>query len=569
MSDQPIYAIGYARVSTPKQAISGDSLDGQEDDIRAYCEEKGYTLFPSKNKVFLEPFTGTSASRPEYDEIIKLIKKNPNKIKYFVVRLISRMTRGEVANYYLMKAELKSYGVKLKDVSGIIQDEQNHFNKYGLEYEWSVESPSETSELMEVKRSETNRKAILRQLLEAEILLVREGYHIGVADDGYTSKRIDVDLKKRYVLEPDTDRAKYYIAMFNLRAEGTYSDQEIVDKLNAMGFKTRVRKRWNKNKTVQIGVSKQIPLTVKSLQRIIKRYCYCAVLCEKWTNQIPIKAKWKGLVDIDIFNKANRGKIYVNELMNNRLEILYDKNINRLVNKRNNFRSDYPFKNIILCPKCRKPFLASASTGKMKGAFPSYHCTRGHARYAVKKKILEKVVNDFLLKIRFTDKFLLTVEKTVFKKYRSEEGTFADKSNMMSKKVIELKEKKVLKLKAIETSTSEIVKRDLETEYEQLHIEMIQAQAERNLLDVTEDQIHDFLQYAKYLMEHPTEMLEKPSNKHEQLALYSLFFDGLPTYEEILSGTPKLTLLFKVKNENSDDKSQSVTSRRIELRLTD
>ncbi len=567
MIKEPIYAIGYARVSTPKQAISGDSWDGQDVDITRYCEKHKYTLFPTNDKIFLEAYSGKSDSRPEYDEIIKLIKKNPNKVKYFIVSLISRMTRGEIANYYKMKAELKSYGVQLKDVSGIIQEEQNHFDKYGLQYEWTTESPSETSELMEVKRSEINRKALLRQLLEAEVLLVRDGYHIGVADDGYISDRIDVDLKKRYILKPDPERAKYYIEMFNLRADGTWSDQEIVDKVNAMGFKTRVRKRWNKNKTVQIGVSKSEPLTVKALQRIIKRYCYCAVLCEKWTNNLPIKAKWEGLVSVDIFNRANRGKIFINELPNQRVGISYNKNATKIVDKRNNFRDDYPFKNIILCPKCRKPLSASASTGKMKVSFPTYHCTREHERFSVKKKILEKNVNDFLLKIRFSDSFLLSVEKTLFKKYRQEEGTFADKSNTMSKKVIELKEKKVLKLKAIETSNSEIVKRDLELEYEQLHTEMLQAQEERNLLDITEDQIHEFLQYAKYLMEHPTEMLEKPSNKQEQLALYSLFFDGLPTYEEILSGTPKLTLLFKVKNENSDDKSQSVTLRGIEPRL--
>ena len=49
-----------------------------------------------------------------------------------------------------------------------------------------------------------------------------------------------------------------------------------------------------------------------------------------------------------------------------------------------------------------------------------------------------------------------------------------------------------------------------------------------------------------------------------QVALYSLFFETFPTYEEIASGTPKLTLIFKVKEENPDEKSLVVRDRGFE-----
>ena len=130
--NETVYAIGYARVSTARQAVEGDSLVGQEKDIVKFCNEKGYALFPDEEKVFQEPYSGKDTSRPIYNQIIKLLKENPGKVKFFVVRIISRMTRGEVAKYYEMKDELKRYGVHLCDVSGIIQEEQNHLEKYGL-----------------------------------------------------------------------------------------------------------------------------------------------------------------------------------------------------------------------------------------------------------------------------------------------------------------------------------------------------------------------------------------------------------------------------------------------------
>ena len=509
--------------------------------------------------MFSEAYTGTSDSRPEYNEIIKIIKKNPGKVKYFIVRLISRMTRGEISNYYAMKAELKGYGVQLRDVSGIIQEEENHFDKYGLKYEWSVESPSETSELMEVKRAQIDRKRILRQLIEPQVLLVRDGYHIGPADDGYIAIKVDVDMKKRYVLSFDPERSNYYKEMFNLRAEGVFSDKEIVDKINAMGFKTKKRKRWNKSKTVQIGETQTAILTVKALQRIIQRYCYCGVICEKWTNHRPLKAKWDGLVSIDIFNRANRGKIYIEELGENQLSVSYNLKPTHLTDKRNKYRKEYPFKNVILCDECNQPMLASASTGKSGTRFGAYHCSRNHKRVSVSQNELEENFSNYLSKIKFDDKFINLLEKVVIKKYREEEGNISDKTNLVSKKILELKDQKQLKLRAIETTTSSIVKADLEQEYEDLHKQIVKAQNERNLLEVGEDEIHQFLKYTRDLMEHPTEILMEPTNIQEQVALYSLFFERFPTYSEILNGTPKLTLLFNIKNSFRDEKSQSVT----------
>lgn len=44
------------------------------------------------------------------------------------------------------------------------------------------------------------------------------------------------------------------------------------------------------------------------LQLYVKNPLYAGIICEKWTKNIPIKAQFKGLVSIELWNKANRGE---------------------------------------------------------------------------------------------------------------------------------------------------------------------------------------------------------------------------------------------------------------------
>ncbi len=72
------------------------------------------------------------------------------------------------------------------------------------------------------------------------------------------------------------------------------------------------------------------------------------------------------------------------------------------------------------------------------------------------------------------------------------------------------------------------------------------AQTERNKMEVTERDIDDFIREAKAIMEQPAKMLLNPTNTQQQQALFGLVFEEMPTYNEILNGTPRLTWIFKV-----------------------
>ena len=59
-------------------------------------------------------------------------------------------------------------------------------------------------------------------------------------------------------------------------------------------------------------------------------------------------------------------------------------------------------------------------------------------------------------------------------------------------------------------------------------------------------------------MEHPVEMLVNQRNLPALRALFSLVFEELPTYEEIINGTPKLSLPYKLSEEFKANKDLSV-----------
>lgn len=100
------------------------------------------------------------------------------------------------------------------------------------------------------------------------------------------------------------------------------------------------------------------------------------------------------------------------------------------------------------------------------------------------------------------------------------------------------------KIDAFSSTKNEIIRGELEKEINELHSQIGLASEERLNVDIKKSDIDTFTEYAKKLMEHPEEILIKQDNPIILEALFGLVFDQLPTYEEIVNGTPKLSLLY-------------------------
>lgn len=75
---------GYARVSTYKQAKDGNSLDVQEQLLR----ENGAV------EIYLDTYTGTKSSRPEFDKLMQKIQSNDTLIITKLDRIARSVTQG-------------------------------------------------------------------------------------------------------------------------------------------------------------------------------------------------------------------------------------------------------------------------------------------------------------------------------------------------------------------------------------------------------------------------------------------------------------------------------------------
>ena len=91
--------------------------------------------------------------------------------------------------------------------------------------------------------------------------------------------------------------------------------------------------------------------------------------------------------------------------------------------------------------------------------------------------------------------------------------------------------------------------------------------ATRNTIELNEDKLRSYIKYAKIIMEHPAQLVIDTINPHARGEVFSIFFDKLPTVEELENGTPQLSSVFELKEAQAVDKSHLVTPRRIELRL--
>lgn len=548
------------RISSTKQQ-SGGGLGDQEIICLNYTKNKGWKVI----QIFSKVYSGRAEEREDFEEIILLIKKlqnTENQISFYVVKSIDRFTRDGAVTFNEMSERLKYLGVQLVDVYGIVQPNQNTLEHLDISFDWSLRSPTNTAQLLEAQRAKDEVTDILTRMIGAEIRLVREGYKVRSPNDGFINKRVFVDGKKKTIEVPDPERAHFFVRMYELRAQ-LVDDKEIVKRINAMGFRTKAFKKWSKDKKTVVATSGNKPLNVKTLQKYIKRTIYAGVRCEKWTKNEPIKTQYDGLVSIKLFNDANKGDIFIEEKENGSLKIHH--NYSPLSEKRNKDNPEYPFKNVVLCPFCKSSFLGSASTSETGLKHPAYHCggtgsgVRNHKYFRVPKKEFEENIKNFLTSLRFNKDFINSFECVLNDVYRKREKEIVSQSSVISLSVGNLKAQQANAIEALTITNSLIARKKLEEKVEELEILIKEAENERKEIEITEKDVKTFIRYAKEIMERPYEILIDKDNLSIKRTLFGLVFEEIPTYQEILNGTPKLSYIFKLSKDFETDKSQLVS----------
>lgn len=541
-------AVVAIRISSVKQGLQGDSPEDQKQQIERFAAARNIKI--KKFFIFME-----SASKEEQpvQEAIDYCKSEDNDIQLFIIKSIDRFTRGGSYLYDHLKRQLDRYNVSLIDIYGVIGSKQvNTLEHLGLEYDWSVYSPTKKAEILEAERAKDEMRDIMTRMIGAEIRYVRMGYRVRQPPFGYQNVKVETSHGKRVILEPQPEEARWIKRIFKLRIQGTMNDQEIVDHLNSLGYKSRKQYvRDPKDRTKIIGQRGERPLRLKQMWRYIKNPIYAGINNEKWTEGNPVKGNFKGLVSIDSFNKANRGKIIIAE-ENGRIVIHKSKPPDHLVNKKIK-NPKFPYKRFVACPQCNKPLYGSASRGKSGKYYPAYHCNKRGHYFRVPNKEFNETIENFISSLHFSKERVEELCQHVMEIWNDRQ----ESQEVDSEKT----EKKIQKLESTARAVGEKIKfLTSETAIKYVEEEIIEIEKEiKNLKQTQSKQVDKEVNmkivtaFAQYYLEHLGELLFNCDRPLKSAEYFGLLFDKRPTYEELVSGTPKLVNFLEVDRVKKAD----------------
>lgn len=546
------------RVSSSRQGIDGDSPEAQREQGQSFAKNRGIKIV----KVIAYHESASKEIQP-MQNVVDYCKLHKDDIDFVLVKSIDRFTRGGSFQYDTLKRQLDPINVSLMDIHGIISDQRiNTLEHVGFKYRWSEFSPSRKSELLEAERASDELRDILTRMVGSEIRYTQLGYWCREARYGYRVEKAMTEHGKRSILVPHDQEAVIIKRMFELRAEGMLTDIQIADEVNRLGYRTAVKITRDKSDPTKIkGKRGGKLMTAKLLRIYIRSTIYAGVNTEKWTGDKPVKCRFNGIVSFDLFNKANRGKIILQENPNEPLyPILTKAPKNMKMVKKNKYNPDFPYKRAVTCPTCNSALLGSASKGKLGKYYPAYHCTNHGHYFRVPKPEFDAVINNFIENVTFDPERieeLLNAVMQVWEK-RKEQAEKEEVYTTNKREELEAQIRVIVdKMQLVSSETAiKYMEEDISKIEDQINNLGDDKPEENSKKEINMEVI---LTYIKYFMEHLQELLVDHCNPLAKAEYFGVMFDSAPNYQEIKDGTqnpgmiPGLNELFRLGSTKKVD----------------
>ncbi|MDQ5913123.1 MAG: site-specific recombinase, partial [Patescibacteria group bacterium] len=486
--------------------------------------------------------------------VIAVCKDKSKGFQVVLIKSIDRFTRGGGDHYSPLKKQLTVLGIALEDMYGVIGKSQiNTLQHTGFKYYWSEFNPTQKSEYLEAERAKDEMRDIMSRMIGAEIRYTQLGYWMRQPQYGFRSVKIDTKNGKRLILKPDKSEARFIVRLFEMRAAHVYTNQQIADELNAMGFKTRVsivRDKYDRTK-----VKKQLggkPMTAKMIDRYASNLIYCGVIREKWTYDKPVKAQFDGLVDIELFNEANRGRVHVEIDSMNDVTVT-QKAVPEHLKTKQIYNPDYPYKQVIACPKCNKTLSGSATRGRKGTYYPAYHCARDGHYFRVSKPEFDQTVEAFIKAITIKPEYIDSVIASIAELWRERQSQQREANQQRLAHRESLQSQIKSTVDRMRVVSSETALKYLEEDIVSVEQELTQLDEDIAKQPDLQAEFEQVLQYAKYILEHISEMLLDLCNPLRKAAFFGAVFNTVPTYAEIdlrtkeKSSLPEVNELFLIR----------------------
>ena len=550
-TSQPRIGLLAIRVSSDKQGLDGDSPEAQREQGEAYA--KAHNIVITETIILLE---SASHEVQPMQKVIDVCKDKSKGFQVVLIKSIDRFTRGGGDYYSPLKRQLTRLGIALEDMYGVIGKQQiNTLEHTGFKYYWSEFNPTQKSEYLEAERAKDEMRDIMSRMIGAEIRYTQLGYWMRRPHYGFRSVKIDTKNGKRTILKPDKNEAKFIIRLFEMRAAHVYTNQQIADELNSMGFRSRVtivRDKYDRTKIKrQIGGRK---MTAKMIDQYTSKLVYCGIIKEKWTHDKPVKAQFDGLVSVDLFNEANRGRVFV-EIDSRDNIIIKRKAVPDHLKNKQVYNPDYPYKQVVACPKCGKTLSGSATRGKLGKHYPAYHCSRDGHYFRVPKPEFDKTIEGFVRAITIKPEYIDDVIAAIAELWRERQTRQIDANRQRLEHRDSLQSQIKATVDRMRVVTSETALKYLEEDILSVEKELAELDEEIARQPNLQAEFDQVLQYAKYILEHLSELLLDLCNPLRKAAFFGAIFNKLPTYDEINFGThknsppPEVNELFQIRTE--------------------
>ncbi len=535
-------AVAAIRVSSTKQGTDGDSPEAQKEQLERFA--KTHNINVKKFFIFME---SASKEVQPMQEAVNYCKNPKNDIQLFVIKSIDRFTRGGSYSYDHLKMQLERYGVKLVDIYGVISSQKvNTLEHLGVSFDWSVYSPTKKAEILEAERAKDEMRDIMSRMIGAEIRYSRMGYWVREAPLGYIIEKIETPNGKRCILKPHPIESTWIEKMFELRCKGNIDDHKLVAEINKLGFHTRIDYvRDPRNRTKIIKEHGGNELNIKGFWRYIQNPIYAGISVQKWNNGIAFKCKFPGLVSIETFNDANKGKNFIKE-ENGEIKI-YKKAPPEYLIKKGVRNPDFPYRKIVMCPHCERPLIGSATKGRLGKYYPAYHCDKRGHYFRIPKEEFDKTITKFIKTIDLAPNYSDALASAVVTEWEKRENEIEIDKNNYNAKITELKTQSKLTVDKIKMLTSEVAIKYFEEDLVKLEQQITDLQVEKENVDLDKPvDMREVMAYVKYFIDNMDYLLLKHNDPVLRANAFSILFDEAPTYQEINCGTHDLAYFIKL-----------------------
>ncbi len=491
----------YCRVSSTEQ-VENTSLESQQ----RYCEE--YSI---KNNIkILETFiekgeSAKTANRTEFIKAINFCSNRKNKITHFVVYKLDRFARNQ-NDHVVTQTTLRRYGVALRSVTEPINE-----TPIGRVMEGII---SVFAEFDNNVRTERSKGGMMEK--------IKKGVWVWQAPLGYHRPY------KGSNIAPEATTAPFIVTLFEEYAKGSYTYLSLAEYMNTRGFITKQGK----------------PLCMQMVEKILKNPLYMGRI-KVWG--LDIKGDFEPIVNEDLFMRCQKGyrKKYIK--------------MNRSV-----LNPDFPLRRICECSHCSKSITGNTTKS---GRYSYYH---HHKQNCPKAKFIPKETFEQLF-IEYLNE--LTPEKKYEKIFKA---IVLDIWQNNYKKLDENNTRIRIEIEKLEQERQKIFdlhrmgKYSDEEFLEQKEVINRKMYSKRQLLQDNHIEEFDMEEALNYCFNFVRETAKtwirlKNTNYAFTMRFQKQIFPEKISFDGEKFGTDNLSLIYKMNQQFSTNKSQLVTLQRIGL----